>query len=331
MVLNFLRICFLLGSEILLQEFFIRRYLSPFIRSFKPENDGSLTFHDIKRMRYYARFAPSLLGTSYAMLAGRNMSHKERKLMTLLGAAVPIFDDYFDHENLSEERLQQIISHPESAIPLGTREKAFISLLQEIKNRVVQFEFFNKVYIQVFEAQIAAKQQESGNMTYEDLHQICFDKGGYSALLFRTIMANPAKTGENEAIYHFGGMVQWVDDMFDVYEDSIANIQTFATPGVDIRKAKQHFLDDLSEMIRLFKAVGFQENRLKLFLNYLIIFFSFNMVCFEQLEKLQGKNDALLPRQFMRKELICDMEKWENVLKWFRYCNIMRSAYIGNR
>jgi hypothetical protein len=281
-------------------------------------------------MEYYARYAPTISGVGYALLAGRQLSKSERMLMTKLSSAAPLFDDYFDDDSLSPERLKLFITQPEKVKPGNTKEELFLKLLLEIKAEAKQYDYFNEVCLKVYESQMMAKEQQHGELAYDDLHKISFDKGGYSTLLFKSIMDEPSKPGENNAIWHFGGMVQWVDDMFDIYEDTINHIQTFATPKVDIKITRQNFLHDLQEMISLFKKLTFPSKRIWQFLDFQVFFFSRTMVCFEQLEKIQGDSEFLEPGIFIRKALICDMEKWENILKWFRYYKKMRSTLLAD-
>ncbi len=277
-------------------------------------------------MCYYARFVPAVSGASYAMLAGRKMSHDERLQMTKLSAAAPMFDDYFDDETLSEARLKVMITQPELFLPENTKEKVFVFLLREIKEKVKHFAFFNEVCLKVFEAQMQAKRQETGGLSTEEVKKITFDKGGYSTLLFKTIMEQPELQGENEAIYHFGGMVQWVDDVFDVYEDTKAGLQTLATPNVNIRRVGEEFEAELAEMTALFLKIPLPSAHIKRFVGLQMFFFSRAMVCFEQLAALQGsENEAFYPEKYERKALICDMEKWRNIRKWLKYFSKLSS------
>ena len=325
MLLYFIPIFFRFGWQILIQEYYIRRYLNPYLRRFAAENDGTFTEKDAKRMRYYARSAPTISGASYALLKGRKMTHTERLQMTKLSAAAPMFDDYFDEKNLSEARLKIMITQPETCLPENTKEAVFIGLLQEIKAKVKHFAFFNAVCNKVFEAQMDAKRQETGGLPYEEVKKITFDKGGYSTLLFKTIMEQPDLPSENEAIYHFGGMVQWVDDVFDVYEDTQAGLQTLFTPAVNIRLAWQEFENEILSMKKLFFNIPLPQKNIKRFWDLQMFFFSRTMVCFEQLSALQDENnDTFYPAKHERKALICDMEKWENIRKWMRYFGKMR-------
>lgn len=327
MILYFIRIFFRFGWQILIQEYYIRRYLNPFLQRFSPENDGTFTPKDAQRMRYYARSAPTISGASYALLKGRKMAHSERLQMTKLSAAAPMFDDYFDEKNLSEARLKVMITQPEIFEPENTKEKVFVHLLRDIKAHVKHFEFFNTVCLQVFEAQMQAKRQETGGLSEEEVRKITFDKGGYSTLLFKTIMEQPDLPSENEAIYHFGGMVQWVDDVFDVYEDTQAGLQTLFTPEVNIRLAWQQFEHEIVIMKNLFFKIPLPQENIKRFWDLQMFFFSRTMVCFEQLSALQGENnDTFYPSKYERKPLICDMEKWENIRKWMHYFDKMRKV-----
>jgi hypothetical protein len=55
------------------------------------------------------------------------------------------------------------------------------------------------------------------------------------------------------------------------------------------------------------------------FLTLQWFFYSRSLVAFEQLKNLQGSASVFRPQQFTRKQLVCDMEQWDNRLRWISY------------
>lgn len=317
LLFSFIGLFFRLGREILAQEWLIRTHFLPLLAAYLRDTDGSFTRADVRRMCYYIRMAPSLSGANYATLMNRRMTAAERLQMSRLSAAAPMFDDYFDRQDLSEAQLHEMIAHPEKHRPANTREAVFIHFIRTIKADIADFEAFYRVCTQLFDAQMRAKQQETGGLSRQVVHQLTFDKGGYSTLLFGCLMQHDLP---DHAIYTFGGMVQWVDDVFDVYEDTQAGIQTLATPCPDISELWRAFDHELIETLRLFWLLDLPKRQIRRFLDVQLFFFTRTAVCFEQFAALQRQNQGIFsPERYPRKALICDMEKWENILKWWRY------------
>ncbi len=318
--LDFLYIFFRFGWEILIQEYYIRRELLPNLREALRNTDGSFGTNDLKRMCYYARFVPAVSGAAYGILVNRGLTTKERRQMLMLSAAAPIFDDYFDDKKRLVHRLKQMIEQPFEYEPQDTKEIVFIQLLRKISTDVRDMTFFMDICRKVYDSQLEALKQENPETPEGELRKITMDKGGYSTLLFKTLMEYPSLSGDNEAIYHFGGMVQWVDDIFDVYDDTKDGIRTPASIATDIKVLREEFENGLKELYRLFIQLDLPLAQKLRFLDLQWFFFSRAFVCLEQLENLQNQhNHPFNPALFPRKALICDMEKWENIRKWLRY------------
>ncbi|MFN0203577.1 MAG: class 1 isoprenoid biosynthesis enzyme [Bacteroidia bacterium] len=311
---------FRFGWEIIQQLYYFRRYVLPFLKEHLLQSDATFSEKYVRRMGYYAQFVPAVSGANYAILLGRKMTHTERLAMTELAAAAPIFDDYFDEEDLNLKTLSNMIENPESFQAKNTLEKVLVQLLIRIKAKIPNFPFFMEVCQKVFAAQLASKQQQQGNLSYEEIRKITYDKGGYSTLLFKSVMAHEPIQGEHEAIYHFGGLVQLVDDIFDVYEDTKNGIQTLATKEKSIQKVTQDFEADVMTLCKMFQALSLRPAAVRQFLHLQLFFLTRTFVCLEQFEKLQAAAGGIFePKNYPRKALICDMETWENLRKWGSY------------
>lgn len=310
---------FRFGKEILRQQRYIRLYLMPILRPILDEKKEEFGEKEVKRMRYYASFVPAVSGAAYALLLNRQMTKNERIRMTLLSAASPLFDDYFDNAEMNLDDLYRLIQQPETFNPQNNWENALHSIICILKPQIPDFQNFMQVCMQVFDAQKAAKQQENGQLTYDEVKKLTFDKGGYSTLLFQTLMEMPPIEGQNQAIYHFGGLVQWVDDIFDLYEDTQAHIQTLASMETDFGKHTVAFTADLQALCHLFRNLPLPASQIQAFLDLQLFFFTRTYVCLHQFHQLQlSENQTFSPTKYERKALICDMEKRKNIVFWIQ-------------
>lgn len=326
----FIFVLFRFGWEIILQEIYLQKYLQKQLHHFLQKSDGTFSAKDIRRMKYYARFVPAVSGANYGVLLNRKLSENERISMLFLSAAAPMFDDYFDDNSLKEVDLREMISKPETFLARNSREEVLIFLLQNTKKRIKEIAVFMEICYKVFDAQTEAKKQEIGGLSKEEVKKITYDKGGYSTLLFLAVMDDfqAGKSAEEQAIYHFGGLVQMIDDVFDIYEDAQMGLQTLATMERDMADLRQDFELDLLKMGELFYALPLPKENIRRFLDLQLFFFTRGCVCMEQLVELQySAKTFFFAKNYSRKELICDMEKGKNILKWMRYFAFWRKQF----
>lgn len=319
-MLHFIFISFRFGKEFLLQLYYFRRYVMPLLKEKLASADDSFSQKYVRRMGFYAYFVPVISSANFAVLMNRKLTKIERIAVTQLAAATPIFDDYFDAEVLQLDTLSTMIAHPETFEATTTIERVLVELLVSIKQKVPDFPFFMEICQKVFEAQVASKKQKSEQLSAAQIRKITYDKGGYSALLFQSVIGQRPAENELNAIYHLGGLAQLLDDIFDVYEDAQEQIQTLATTQTQVAQLTQTFESDLAYLCSAFHGLGLQPSIVRKFLHLQLFFFTITFVCLRQFQALQPTPDVPFnPKAFERKMLICDMEKISNMLLWVKY------------
>jgi hypothetical protein len=145
-----------------------------------------------------------------------------------------------------------------------------------------------------------------------DLEKITAEKGGYSVLLFRRVLANPLSAQEQEALFQFGYLIQLCDDIFDLWHDRQAGTTTLATffaEKNDVAGLRQIFekqvfttqkaIQNLSHPL-MGKSAGAA-------VHYLV---AITRVCLRHYEDLQKKHGTLPLDD--RAAMVSDMEKWGN-------------------
>jgi hypothetical protein len=193
----------------------------------------------------------------------------------------------------------------------NTYEQTVIGLLQQIEPKVRDKSFFFEVAEAIFQAQ-------SDSATSMNVQDACFRKGGYSTLLFPAALQKELDTRSKKVCFEYGAMMQWMDDIFDLYEDSKAGFRTLATDIADFSPTKIAYGERLAYLKNDILALPTSKNDCWMFWYKACIFLSLGFVCLEQFINLQCNIGftALSAEKNDRKLLICDMEKFKNIKIW---------------
>lgn len=291
---------------------FLLPALAPF--SFAPET--------ARRIRYYTLLAPLGLGYAFADLRGQPLSPEEARNQLFLAALTPLLDDAIDHHQADADRIRALLNAP--APPSPTEQDVFAAmqaLWPPVRASVPDSEAFMASVWQTLEAQLASKRQFQAGLSAEEIRQLTFDKGGYAALLFRQALAPTPSAAEAAAWYHIGGMVQFLDDLFDVYEDTQNGIYTIINTNTNAENIEKEFENGLATMRTLCNQLPWPQAAIERFYNKLMVLFVRGQVAANQLVEVQQRHKGdFNPKNYMRKELITDMELRKNLwLAWQYY------------
>lgn len=299
------------------QYILLHRVLNPLLKPILAVHNPAFGPKDAKRLKYYAQLIPTLAMTSYALLADRKLTLRERLLLSKLAAATPLIDDCFENAENPVPRLKAMIEKPEAMTAQNLKEAVLLYLLADIARETSGKNKFITLAYRVLEAQRHSQRQQTAFLDREAIRQISFDKGGYSTLLYHALLEQPEVPGETEALYRLGAMVQWVDDLFDVYEDSREGIQTLVSTCTDIRVLRRDFETELINLRQCFEALPLPQKHIRRYWALMDAFFALAKVCLDQLERVQETHGGVFdPLQCSRKELVCDMALLRNQWKW---------------
>lgn len=308
---------FIVISNINRQNKFIQKNINPLLDETKKINDGSLEENDLKKITgYYGLAVPAILGEAFCALRGKSMTDKERLASTCQGAMTGLGDDFFDKQRLSEAALKDFIEKPERFTGNTASEKLFLHFYKTALANAPQPTQMQEQIYKVFHAQLLSKQQDKPGLSYEVIKDITLRKGAESLLYYRTAFEHPMKKGEEKMLYCLGGLMQLSNDIFDVYKDHQNGISTLITTAKKIKELR--FL--YSAVLQIGKEAacksGYPKKNVRKFLDIISIgIFSRCYVCMEQLEKNEHRSGNVFdPKQYQRKDLICDMDTAAN--KW---------------
>ncbi len=305
-------------SNINRQKKYIRKKVSPLLA----ENDGSLDENDREKItRYYGLAVPAVLGEAFCTLRGEPMTDKERLASTCQGAMTGLGDDFFDKQRLSEQGVKDFIEKPEMFTGNSTSEKLFLHFYKTALANAKQPAQMQQQIFKVFHAQLLSKQQDNPGLSYEVIKDISIRKGAESLLYYRTAFDHPLQNGEEKMLYCLGGLMQVSNDIFDVYKDREAGVNTLVTTATHIGNLRNYY----GAVLKLGKDAalrsGYPKANVQKFIGMLSIgIFSRCFVCLDQLGKNEKKTNGIFEvNAYNRAALICDMDTVVNQLRSLRY------------
>ncbi len=276
---------------------------------------------DIQKIyNYYGLAVPGILGEFFCILRGSPLKEKERAAFTYFGSITGIFDDFFDKYQYSDELILSFISHPTEGIFKNPIDKLFYSLYKKFKGISLNFNRVERCNLNVFDAQVLSRNQTKKNLTNDELNEISFQKGSTSLLSYWAVINEPETPETEKLIGNLGALLQFENDIFDVYKDSKNNIHTLITDTIDINIVKQEYLSLFYTFKNsLHKSTYTTTNKTK-FYRFLLAVIVRGFVCLDFLFEAQlSTNNKFILSNYSRKQLVCDMETPRNLLKTFKY------------
>lgn len=300
-----------------IQHAFLKNEIKPVTDLHLQHSDGTLDDADIKKIfNYYGIAVPSILGEAFCMLHGRKMNEAERICSTSMGAMTGLFDDFLDKQFMDEKEIETSVLC-EGTTEGNSNEQLFNVFYKKALDHAPDPRLVVARLLKVHQAQLKSKLQVNGNLSKAELISITLEKGSTSLLFYYTAFQPDPNAKENQLIGELGGWMQLANDIFDVYKDREANIQTLVTSATEISELSQLFLNGVRDCYRKAGSLGLPKNNQDGFLNRLSIgIFSRCLVCLDQLtENQRSTNNLFDVHQYSRKQLICDMDTTKNKMK----------------
>jgi len=317
---------FKLINDLKRQKRFMRLNIDPLLNQSKLTNDGTLNDKDfLKINKYYGLAVPAILGESFGELRGYGLSDSERWVSTGQGVITGLFDDFFDDLKLPEEQLVNMILNPDNVVPQSSNVKLFTTFYSIVLQKAAHPDLIKKQFIKVHEAQVASVEQENLNLDTDRIWEITCQKGGDSVLFYRTAFDNLPKAGEEEALYQLGSLMQFENDIFDIYKDYDSKIATLPTTISKVESLRSLYEKGLREFISLSKNMDYPLKQITNFLDIVIPVLNRGFVCLDNYQNLENTNNGKFDLSiWTRKQLICDMEKPSSLFRTMYYQIIIK-------
>jgi len=319
-IVDSLKLFLIASNNMKLQKKFIAQHLTPVIEAAKTTNDGSLDDEDFKKIHLYALTVPAMLGEAFCVLRDAKMNERERKAITFLSSITGLFDDFFDRRNLSESYVKNLLDNPNKSSASNKNELLFIKLYTIALENSNKQDLIKSNALKVYYAQLASKKQSEGNLTHDEIEQITFEKGGVSIPLYRCAFEGEINPSEYEMLYYLGAIGQLENDIFDVYKDYIANIQTLATIETDIKNLSSTYKSLMNKISTLISQTSYLTTNKQKFVQFVNLVTCRGLVGLDMLERNANRTQGIFqPAKYKRKDLICDMESPYQLLKLLHY------------
>lgn len=263
----------------------------------------------------------SLLDYSLCGLAGRSISKGELKACVYFCACLPLYDDFFDKNDLTAEEIKGLMQAPKHFEPKNPVEGLFIHLLKEVYKNLPDPILFAKYFEGLYYGQEESKKLLDPTLEYAHVKKIAFEKGGHSALLFRSILKHPFLKGEEKALYQLGVVGQLLDDLFDLWDDLEEGVNTIVTKyDDDFTPIYDVYLSEVQSLKCLILNLNYKLGCKNKFIRELMLMVNGGTLCGQHYMRLQKQNKGVFDIQEIGREaLICDME---NKLNWIKMIKI---------
>lgn len=307
--------------EIKLQKQFNKDFLVPYLNDlenrygghFKPEQKEKI-------LNYYGLFITSFLCSSYKRLYGKVLTNDERKRATLFGILTPVYDDLFDIDKLNIEQIKAITYTPDDYHAVSFTE----NVAKEIQSYQLKHVPHQHEYLaaskNVLDIQVESIKQTNRSIAMEELQRITFTKGAVSVIIYHQSLDDAASEQMLEVLFHVGSLYQLGNDIFDLYKDVRDNIYTLVNTCDDYEILKQDFIHRVQKQNDAIMALPYTFQAKKEFCIVMNTINARSLVAVNRIIRLQKKAGSKINWWKMeRKDMICDMEKLVNILRWLYF------------
>lgn len=291
-----------------------------FLKSIEVKFNGKFDSNTFKKANKMQSIQQFIINDSFANFENRHTNSIEQENNKLYFVLASLYDDMMDEKTVSKEALNEMFLNPQKANPTTFNEIVLIDTHLKLLNRVHDKVAYQKVLANIHQAQLDSLNQLNINITLDTILSITERKGGYSLLMCRHYINTSSNVYLDKCWYQLGGMIQMTNDLYDIYKDTLAGIYTFANTQNSFEKIRDHYECQVSAFKLSIHELDYKESSKLNFQIKLSLIPALGYIALENLKKLQGENNQLLPfTDYTRKDLIIDMEKIKNIVKLFKY------------
>lgn len=304
------------------QEAYIGSHLAAFLDSLTDGQSGRFSPAVIKRIKKYWGLSLNVVCDSLYRLAGRQLSKEEQDRILLLSIFSPLYDNLFDDKLLSHDQIEAFTLAPESFAPNGfeeaTLQKIYLHILEQVPSREKLIEHLHLVFIW----QKASLKQMEQTIGEAELYDITYKKSYYAMLFYYAALDHYPDKAVLDMLYPVAGLLQLTNDAFDVYWDLQSGIYTIPNLYLDFNKLEQKFMADVALINQTLGQLPFVRRAKAVYRITIHALPAMGAIAIDQLRSVAAgiQHPAELAR-LGRKALICDMDNWQQKLKWVKKVN----------
>jgi hypothetical protein len=308
-------------KEIKKQKQYNKTFLVPYLHELENKFGGKFSDEQKKKiLNYYGLFITSFLCSSYTRLRGRPLTDAERKRATLFGILTPVGDDLFDVDKMDIEGIRSITYSPKSY----TATTFSSHVAKEIQTFLLADVPHKEAYLQaaknVLDIQIETTRQTDPSISVQQLDHITYTKGAVSVIIYHQCLDDAADEQMKQVLFSIGSLYQLGNDIFDLYKDVSDNIYTLVNTCDDFTQLRTNFLARVRLQNRQIMALPYPGKNKKEFCFVMNTINARSVVAIDQFVRMQKKAGHKINwQELQRKDMIVDMEKPVNFLKWLYY------------
>ncbi len=308
-------------KEIKKQKQFNKTFLVPYLHELENKYGGKFREEQKKKiLHYYGLFITAFLCSSYTKLYGRSLTDAERKRATLFGILTPVGDDLFDVDKLDMESIRSITydpqNHTATTFSANVAKEIQTFLLADVPHK----EAYLKAAKNVLDIQIETARQTNPAISVQDLEHITHTKGAVSVIIYHQCLDDVADEQMKQVLFCIGSLYQLGNDIFDLYKDVSDHIYTLVNTCDDFTKLRNNFLARVRLQNQKIMALPYAKKNKKEFCFVMNTINARSVVALDQFVRMQEKAGKKINwQQLQRKDMIVDMEKPRNFLKWLWY------------
>lgn len=279
-----------------------------------------------KRWKHYF-YGTTYLAAVFELLSGRRRTQREKYLFANLSALACFFDDLTDTFRPRDDAGARWQNNPEQYGRAADKSGLALHLLHNIYHALPPADLpaFQQILHRVFQLETAGRQHGGAARDLDELSRLTADKGGYSVLLFRRLMAHPLAAAEEQALWTFGALVQHCDDLFDIWFDrqnGIATPATVLTADNGLSALEHRFEEQVTATAAAFRLSGYPYRNTETALQAVYFLVGITRVCVQHYRYLQKKHGTLPLDD--RRAMVVDMGRWPN--RWRAVCQIWKAG-----
>jgi cobalamin biosynthesis protein CbiD len=172
----------------------------------------------------------------------------------------------------------------------------------------------------VLEIQAETVKQTNAGLPKKEMEYITYTKGAVSVIIYHQCLNEVATEQMKKVLFLIGSLYQLGNDIFDLHKDVRDNIFTLINTCDDFVSFKERFLERVKMQNQKIMALPYAEKNKKEFCIVMNTINARSMVALDQFILLQKRMQCKIDWwKLHRKDMIVDMEKPGNFLKWFYY------------
>ena len=297
-----------------------KKFGAEYLHELESRFNGKFDQHIFNKVIKWNSILQHFVCNSFSALYGRYNTaiEEERNLMYFTTTA--LYDEIIDTKSLSIQELDALFYHPEKAVGKNFEQIVLLHLHNQLLNQVQDREEYWSVINNIHTAQKDSIKQFDASTNNEDLLSITQRKGGYSLLMCRHYLDLQKSKEVDDCWFALGSVIQMTNDLYDIYKDIQAGIETFATRAKKSTEIESIYIKQANILFKSIGKLPFSAKKRNKLLTTLSAIPSFGYIALENLKKIQGNASELPPMNSIeRNTLIIDMEKPKNLMKLIKY------------